>query len=98
MKLKPAVKFHERAIQEGVTKNGVVVCSTTPLPVEEWKDSGKPKMAYRSFIDRLNESIETMERDIEKYSADLEYSDSDLSYDQGYLAGLQQALKIYKED
>lgn len=91
-KLTLAVKFHEKAIQEGITKSGVVVCSTAPLPMSEWKDSGKPKMAYRSFADRLNGSIKIMEQDVERYS------DSDLSYDNGYLAGLQQALKMYKED
>ena len=95
--MKRAVVFHEKAVPTKTNENEIA-CIIDALPKHQWELPTGGHEAHRSFIDRLNESIETMEQDIEKYSADLEYSDSDLSYDQGYLAGLQQALKMYKED
>lgn len=87
--MKQAIIFDEKAVNKKTAE-------AVPKHQSDLLTGGHE--AHRSFIDRLNESIETMERDIEEYSADLEYSDADLSYDKGYLAGLQQALKMYKED
>lgn len=96
-KLKMAVAFHQRAVEEGKTKNGVAVCSTVPIPINEWGNSSNKMQNYKSYQQELEDEIMQVQDDFTGKAEEL--NDYDRGYDEGYIAGLTQALRLYcKED
>lgn len=95
MGLKHAILFHERVSKTRKNK-GDIDCTMSPIPMKEWNKDGAPKVAHRSFISKLDEIIDSVEETVSCHEADLD--DYDRGYDEGYLAGLNYAKALYKED
>lgn len=95
MRLKHAILFHERVTKTRKNK-GDIDCTVSPIPIKEWNKDGTPKVAYRFFIDKLDEIIDSVEEDISRHEDGLD--DYDRGYDEGYLAGVNYAKALYKED
>lgn len=94
MGLKHAILFHGRVTKTRKNK-GDIDCTVSPIPIKEWNKDGTPKVAYRSFINKLDEIIDSVE---ESVSCQADLDDYDRGYDEGYLAGLNYAKALYKED
>lgn len=95
MGLKRAILIHGK-VSKTRNNKGDIDCTVSPIPMKEWNKNGAPKVAHRSFISKLNEIIDSAEETVSFHEADLD--DYDRGYDEGYLAGLNYAKALYKED
>lgn len=84
-----AVVFHHKTVNPVVLKDGTVSYDTVPIPINEWEIRTE---VCQSPYDRLNDAIDTAEGIVSAHDSTLKpYS---RGYDEGYLAGLNHAMRI----
>lgn len=70
-------------------KDGTVSYDTVPIPIDAWEIKTE---VYQSSYDKLNDAIDIAEEIVSAHDSALEpYS---RGYDEGYLAGLNHAMRI----
>ena len=86
-KSKQAVIFHEK-VSSRRTVDGVVHCSLSPLPMEEWNKPVK-SVDYVSLSDKLSDLIESCESGKKD-----ETDDYTRGYDEGYINALKYVRSL----
>ena len=95
--MKKTVIFHEKATKTRRNKDGDIVCTISPISMEDWVKPTKEIKPYQPFSMKLEDAIGKFQDEmklVDKRALDA----YDSGYDDGYLAGLNQALKLYNED